>query len=282
MKKQNIALMLSFLIAMTSISVAETPAPLPLPEGTPDEVEGYYSRALYDSYRHSINKDIEEASKQSLDRIRTGFSFGTIANKLRKNGASFRYYPKMQTREGETALGQIYHSCDRKENCDWVMKVVTVPIINTVDWAYNNFDAATAATNLKARGDIEPDDSLYGLGFLMKLPSPKPYILANAKKQLYFGKECPTFVNILGSHDYGQERARHLLNISIADEKSPTPQHVKNMVFEVSVVENAEALKIYYSQPIIELTFSGDPGNEIGNKLFESIKGCPNRADAED
>jgi len=281
MKKQNIALTLSFLIAVTSSSVAETPAPFPLPDGTPDQVEGYYSRALYDSYLHIISKHVEEASQQSLGRIRTGFFDGVIANKLGKHGASFRYYPEMQTREGERALGQIYYSCNRKENCDWIMKVVTIPIVDSVDWAYSNFDAATAAANLKARGDIEPEDGLYGLGFLMKLPSQKPYILANAKKQLYFGKECPAFVNILGSDNYGHERARHLLNISIADKKASAPKHVEGMVFEISIIENAEALKISYSQPIIELTFSGDLGNEIGNKLFESIRDCPNRADNE-
>jgi hypothetical protein len=150
------------------------------------------------------------------------------------------------------------------------MRVVTVPIIDNVDWAYKNFDAATAAANLKVRGDIDPDDSLHGLGFLMKLPSPKPYILANAKKQLYFGKECPAFVNILGTNKFGQERARHLLDISMPDEKAYTPQHVKSAVFDISIVENAEALNIYYPQAFIELTLSGGLGSEVGNKLFEN------------
>jgi len=279
MRKRKIALALSFMGMLVSNAMAEMVAPLPLPEGTPVEVEGYFSRALYDSYLDSISKDIEEASRKSLARIRTGFFDILVDGKKSKNGVSFHYYPEMQSRTGETALGQIYYSCDRNENCDWVMRVVTVPIIDNVDWANKNFDAATAAANLKVRGDIEPDDSLHGLGFLMKLPSPMPYILSNAKKQLYFGKECPAFVDILGSNKFGQERARHLLNISMPNEKAPTPQHVKSAVLDISIVENAEALKIYYSQPFIELTLSGGIGNEIGNKLFESIKDCPNRAD---
>lgn len=281
MKKNVPPIALSFLMTMTSFSIAETPAPLPLPEGTPVVVEGYYSRGLYDSYLQSISKDIEEASRQSLDRIGTDFLDFATVNKLSKNGASFRYFPEMQTHKGKQALGQIYYSCDRNENCDWVMKVVTIPIIDSVDWAYKYFDASSAAANLKARGDIEPDDSLHNLGFLMKLPSPKTYILANAKKHLYYGKECPAFIKILGNDLYGQERARHLLNISIADKKALPPKHVKSMVFKVSVVENTQALNVYYSRPVIELTFSGEPGNEIGNKLFESIRDCPNRANAE-
>lgn len=281
MKKQKLVLALSFMIALSSNAIADMPAPLPLPEGTPDEVEGYYSRALYDSYRHSISKDIEEAKQQSLDRIRTGFFDALVDKKLRKNGASFRYYPEMQSRKGETALGQIYYACDRKENCDWVMKVVTVPIVDPINWAYNNFDAVTAVTNLKARGNIKPDDSLFGLGFLMKLPSPKPYILANAQKQLYFGKECPAFVNILGSDDFGQERARHLLNMSEIDADAPTPKHVKRAKFDISIIEDEAGLKIYHTRSIIELKLSGDSGDELGNKLFESIKDCANRADAE-
>ena len=73
MRKRKIALALLFMVTLAGNAVAEMPAPLPLPDGTPIEVEGYFSRALYNSYRHSISKDIEEASRQSLAQIRTGF-----------------------------------------------------------------------------------------------------------------------------------------------------------------------------------------------------------------
>lgn len=281
MNKQKTVLTLLFVIASAGNSIAETLLPPPLPEGTPQEMEGFNSRTLYNSYRNAVFKDIKDASQESLNRISSQFfDFGTV-NKVARHGVSFRYYPVVQTSEGEEGLGQIYHSCDRKKKfCDWVMKVVTVPIISASEWTYANFDAVTAVSNLKAR-DIEPDDSISQLGFLMKLPSPKPYILANAKKQLYYGKDCPSFVSILGSNYYGQERGKYLIDISTTDKKDITPKHVKNAEFEISILESPDKLEIYYAQPIIELKFSSETGNEIGNKLFESIKDCPNKADAE-
>lgn len=281
MKQKIPVFALLIVIASTGNSLAETVLPPPLPKGTPQEVEGFDSRALYNSYRNSISKDIEDASRLSIDRIRTHFSDVLTAKKLPKHGVSFSYYPVIQTREGERGIGKIYRACDRKkEKCDWVMKVVTVPIINASEWAYVNFDAVTAVAHLKAR-DIQPDDSISHLGFLMKLPSPKPHILTHAKKQLYYGKDCPAFMSALGSDYYGQERARYLMNKSVIDKERPTPKLVKGTVFDISILESADELDVYYAQPSIQLKFSRELGDEIGNKLFESIKDCPNRAGTE-
>lgn len=277
MKKQIVVLSMVFMLSVAGSAKADTPSDPPLPEGTPSEIEGYNSRELYSSYYNSISKDIEETSRKSLDKIRTGFLDFRGPWKVLKHGVSFSYYPA-QTSESEKAFGEIYYSCDREENCDWIMKVVAVPIVDARDWAYNNFDASTAVSNLKARGDIDPSDSISQLGFLMKLPSPKQYISSNAKKQLYYGNECPGFTNSLGNGLFGDERARYLLNVATLDEKARTPRHVKGAVFEFSIAENVDALKVYYPSPVIELKLAYGLGNETGDKLFESIKDCSNRA----
>lgn len=280
MELKKTALAVSFMMALAGGGFAYTPV-LTLPDGTPEQMDGYYSGSLFRAYQISVDKDDEEAALRALNLIRTGFLDPIGDVRLRKHGTSFRFYPATQPTKGERALGEIFYVCDRKkETCDWVMRAVTVPIVEPLRWAYENFDITTAVSSLKER-NIEPGKLGLNSGFLLNLPSPAEYIRSNAKKQLYFGKECSAFTAVLGVDYYGRKRARHLLNESELDEDTPTPKHVSNAKFDISIIEDEPGLKIYHTRPVIELNFSGDAGDALGNKLFESIKDCPNRADAE-
>lgn len=279
MKKLKASIILSLVIASAGNASAIPPPVVNVPEGTPQQIEGFSGESLYVTYHLEISREIENGAKDALQDIRRR-DFGSEPN-LRPHGAVFVYYPLLQSDEGQKGQGRIFYTCRVDEGCDWVMEVVTVPDVDTEEWAREHFNAASAVSNLKAQ-NITSDTPWPYSGYWMGLPSPKEYILNNAKKQLYFGADCPEFVKTLAADSYGRKRAKKLLSLSKPIRKSSAATHVKDAAFEFSIMETADERVQNFSKPsFIELKFAGDTGNTIGNALFESIIECPNRAETD-
>ena len=276
MKKLKPCIIFAFIIASAGSAVAIPPPVVNVPDGTPEQIEGFDGQSLYVTYRLEVSTEIENGAKDALQNIRRK-DFGSEPN-LRPHGAVFRYKPVSQSEVGQIGKGRILYSCRFEDGCDWIMEVVTVPDVDIEKWAHEHFDAATAASNLKAQNITSNIPASYS-GYWLGLPSPKNYISNNAKPQLYFGEECPQFVEVLAADSYGRKRAKKLLSLSKPKGKLSKSEHVKDAAFEISITETADERRRNFSKPsLIELKFTGESGNAIGNTLFESIKGCPNRA----
>jgi len=278
MRKLNAAFALSFLVASAGVASAIPPPVVNLPEGTPQEIEGYTGQSLYITYRLEVDSEIEADVLDALQNIRNK-DYGSEPN-LRPHGAIFRHKALSESEAGQETHGRVHYNRRIDDGCDWVMEVVTVPDVDTEEWAQEHFNAVTAVSNLKTQ-NITSDTPWPYSGYWIGLPSPKTYISENANAQLYFGENCPGFVKVLAAESYGRKRAKKLLNLSEPPGKLSGREHVKGAVFEISIVETADERLQYYVKPsIIELKFSGASGDAIGNALFEIIRGCPNKAGA--
>jgi len=263
-------LLLSFGVSNNATSY--TPV-LTLPEGTPATVEGYDTRSLFDSYLFDVEKNIKESAQRALERIDIQPLKYKGANRVQRHGVNFRYYQS----NGKN-LGQAFYSCDRNKNCDWVLKIVRVPYIDGLDWAYKHFDAEVAVKSLIAR-DIKPEDSYSQLGFLLGLEKPADKIFEGAMKQLYFGSECSAITTVLGVDKFGHDRVRYLLDLVEGKNGADTPS-ISTALFDFEIASESEPLEKYGFSQDIKISFAGDYGNRLAENLIRETSNCENKVES--
>lgn len=271
MKSVKLSISLLLGLVISSGAIANT-ATLVLPDGTPKMVEGYYSGSLFEAYLSDIDKNIKESRRRALETISIQPLKFKGADRVQRHGVNFRY-----SQSSGRTLGQAFYSCDRKNDCDWVLKVVTTPHINSLDWAYEHFDSQVAAKSLIAR-DIKPDDPLRSLGFLLGLERPEDVILDGATEQLYLGSECPVFANILGVDKFGPERARYLLDLVDNNQTIELNENVSGAMFDFEIANKDQPLDQYEFSSNFKISLGGDFGNRLAENLIQATLECKNKA----
>lgn len=271
MKSVKFSISLLLGIVISGGAIAYSPV-LVLPDGTPEIVDGYYSLSLFEAYLSDIDKNIKESRGRALQKISIQPLKHKGAHRVQRHGVNFQYSQS----SGKTH-GQAFYSCNRKNDCDWILKVVTTPHINSLDWAYEHFDSQVAVKSLIAR-DIKPDDPLRGLGFLLGLEKPEDVILGGATEQLYLGSECPVFTNILGVDKFGPERARYLLDIVDNNQTIDLNEKIAAAMFNFEIANKDQPLDQYGFSGDFKISLGGDLGIRLAENLIQATSECKNKA----
>jgi len=275
-------IILTILIVFLSSSASSTSfPPRPLPEGAPVTIDGYSSRTLFNIYKTEISRRLKEQPFELLNRI----DLETLSYRSPNNFGEDEHGTKFEFRlTGPTtdkSFGQAFYSCNKNKKCDWILKIVTVPKVDSYIWAYDNFDAKTAAAYMQRleEAGVHVHNVGKGVSATLGLKTPDKKIVSKAKRQLYLGSECPAFMDVLGANHFGQDRVKHLLKITPSKTESNSPSLIASAKFEFGIAPEDASFEDHWVRHPIKLSLSGDWGASLGNSLIEAISSCPNRAD---